>query len=35
LALKFGKRVVNMKMIFWQNFHGKIPIFELSGGFQS
>jgi len=35
LALKFGTRVINVKMILWQNFHGKIPILELSRSFQS
>jgi len=35
LALKFGERVINIKMMLWQKFHVKVPIFELSGGFQS
>jgi len=35
LALKFCIHVINIKMMLRQNFHGKIPIFELSRGFQS
>jgi len=35
LALKCGTSFINIKMMLWQNFHGKIPIFGLSGGFQS
>jgi len=35
LALEFCACIFNKKMILWQNFHGKIPSFELSGGFQS
>jgi len=41
--LLFGKcfglgifsHVINIKMMPWQKIHGKIPIFELSGDFQS
>lgn len=35
LALKFGTCITTIRMIVWKNFHDKIPIFELSGGFQS
>jgi len=35
LALKFGTRVFNIKMMLWQEFRGKIPIFQLLGGCQS
>jgi hypothetical protein len=35
LALKFGTHIINLKIMLWLKRSGKIPIFELSEGFQS
>jgi len=34
-GLEIFSRVINIKKMLWQKIHGKIPIFELSGGFES